>query len=165
MDSRPFGGTCALRGCDPKKVLVGAADVVSWQRRMQGHGVAGDASVDWPALMAFKSFTDSLPASREAGFQKAGIETLHGQARFTAENRIAVGGRELTARHIVIATGASPRPLGIPGEEHVITSTDFMELDVLPRAARIELEHHGAVRVNEFLQSVSNSRVFAAAMW
>src|ERR1700746_1591742 len=39
VDSRPFGGTCALRGCDPKKVLVGAADVVDWVSRMNGNGV------------------------------------------------------------------------------------------------------------------------------
>ena len=134
VDDQPFGGTCGNRGCDPKKVLVGAADVVSWHRRMRGHGVAGDASIDWPALMAFKrSFTDPAPAIREAAFVKAGIETLHGEAKFIAEDRLAIGGRELTTRHVVIATGASPRTLDIPGEEHVITSTEFMELDVLPR--------------------------------
>ena len=39
VDSRPFGGTCALRGCDPKKVLVGAAEAVDWTRRMKGRGI------------------------------------------------------------------------------------------------------------------------------
>jgi len=39
VDSRPFGGTCALRGCDPKKVLVGAAEAVDWTRRMKGKGI------------------------------------------------------------------------------------------------------------------------------
>ncbi len=45
VDSRPFGGTCALRGCDPKKVLVGAAEVVDWVRRMNGRGVRADSEV------------------------------------------------------------------------------------------------------------------------
>ncbi len=40
VDSRPFGGTCELRGCDPKKVLVGVAELVDWSRRMQGKGVS-----------------------------------------------------------------------------------------------------------------------------
>lgn len=134
VDDQPYGGTCGNRGCDPKKVLVGAAQVVAWHRRMRDHGVSGDANIDWQALMAFKrTFTDPLPESREAAFRKAGIETLHGEAKFIAEDRIAIGNRTLGARHIVIATGASPRPLGIPGEEHVITSTEFMELDALPR--------------------------------
>jgi glutathione reductase (NADPH) len=159
IDDQPFGGTCGNRGCDPKKVLVGAAEVVSWHRRMRGHGVAGDASIEWPALMRFKrSFTDPVPADREARFQKAGIETLHGEGRFIAEDRIAIAGRELTARHVVIATGASPRTLEIPGEMHVITSTEFMELDELPRrivfvgAGYISLEfahlaHHAGAQV------------------
>src|SRR3569623_2334952 len=85
IDVQPFGGTCGNRGCDPKKVLVGAADVVSWHRRMRGYGVAGDAAIDWPALMRFKrTFTDPVPAAREARIQKEGIETLHGEARFVA---------------------------------------------------------------------------------
>ncbi len=42
VDSRPFGGTCALRGCDPKKVLVGAADAVDWIHRMKGRGIRAD---------------------------------------------------------------------------------------------------------------------------
>ncbi|MFQ5799338.1 MAG: FAD-dependent oxidoreductase, partial [Bacteroidota bacterium] len=39
VDSRPFGGTCALRGCDPKKVLVGAAELIDWNRRVEGTGI------------------------------------------------------------------------------------------------------------------------------
>jgi glutathione reductase (NADPH) len=62
LDSRPFGGTCALRGCDPKKVLVGAADVVDWVRRMNGNGVrAEQLQIDWPELMRFKrTFTEPV---------------------------------------------------------------------------------------------------------
>jgi pyruvate/2-oxoglutarate dehydrogenase complex dihydrolipoamide dehydrogenase (E3) component len=55
VDSRPFGGTCALRGCDPKKVLVGAAEAVDWIRRMKGKGIqAPHLNIDWPELMHFK---------------------------------------------------------------------------------------------------------------
>ncbi len=64
VDSRPFGGTCALRGCDPKKVLVGAAELVDWQRRMTGHGIAGEVRINWADLMRFKrSFTDPHPTT------------------------------------------------------------------------------------------------------
>ena len=53
IDKRPFGGTCALRGCDPKKVLVGVADVIDWSQRMRGRGVAGDTvRLDWPGAHA-----------------------------------------------------------------------------------------------------------------
>lgn len=134
VDDQPYGGTCAVRGCDPKKVLVGAAEVVSWDNRMAHHGTRGGASIDWPALMRFKrTFTDPVPRKREDALEKVGIETLHGSARFVAEDRLVVGDRELTTKHVVIATGSSPRALGIPGADLVISSTAFLELDVLPR--------------------------------
>ena len=134
VDDQPYGGTCAVRGCDPKKVLVGAAEVVSWDNRMAEHGTRGGAAIDWPALMRFKrTFTDPVPKQRENALKKAGIETLHGSARFVADDRLVVGERELTTKHVVIATGSSPRPLGIPGEDLIISSTEFLELDTLPR--------------------------------
>lgn len=133
VDDQSYGGTCALRGCDPKKVLVGAADVASWHNRMREHGVAGDARIDWPALMVFKrTFTDPVPASRESALEKAGIETLHGTARFVADDRLVVGQRELSGKPFVIAAGSGPRPLEIPGEDLVISSTEFLEMEVLP---------------------------------
>jgi len=137
-DHRPFGGTCALRGCDPKKMLVSGEEAVEAGRRMRGHGIDGDLRIDWPALMAFKrSFTDPVPKKQERRYAEQGIDAFHGIARFTGPDTVAVDGRELRARHILIATGASPVPLGIPGEEHVVTSDDFLELEALP--ARIVL--------------------------
>jgi glutathione reductase (NADPH) len=134
VDDEPYGGTCPLRGCDPKRVLVDGAELVDWHRRMTGCGIAGEARIDWPALMRFKrTFTEPVPVQREAAFQKAGIAMYHGVARFVGEDRLVVAGRELGAAHFVIASGAEPRHLDIPGEEHLRTSTDFLELDELPR--------------------------------
>lgn len=145
VDDQPYGGTCALRGCDPKKVLVGAADAVDLARRLTGHGLTGDVQIDWHALMQFKrSFTDPVPGRREAAFTKAGIATYRGTARFTAEDRMviaattpgpegaATGDVELRATHFLIASGAEPRPLGMPGAAHVRSSTDFLDLEPLP---------------------------------
>ncbi len=133
IDSRPYGGTCALRGCDPKKVLVGAAELLDWQRRMKGHGVAGKLRIDWPDLMAFKrTFTEPVPDRLEASLSKLGVATYHGGARFLDGHRLDVDGDTLKGEHIVIAAGAKPRDLGIPGAEHVITSTAFLELEAMP---------------------------------
>jgi glutathione reductase (NADPH) len=84
VDRREFGGTCALRGCEPKKVLFAAAEVPMRVRAQVGHGVGGDARLIWRDLVAFKrTFTDSLPAAFEAEFAGLGVEALHGVARFT----------------------------------------------------------------------------------
>ncbi len=70
VDSRPFGETCALRGCDPKKVLIGAAALIDWIRRMESKGVRGDnARIEWPELMRFKrTFTD--PGSKQRSLRR-----------------------------------------------------------------------------------------------
>lgn len=134
VDSRPFGGTCALRGCDPKKVLVGAADVTDWARRMQGKGIkTKQLEIDWHKLMRFKrSFTEPVPKHREEGFAKAGIAAFHGRAHFIGPSTIQVGDDVLEGRYVVIATGQKPAELKIPGIEHLITSEQFLELDELP---------------------------------
>ena len=135
VDHLPFGGTCALRGCDPKKVLVGVAEAIDHARRMRGKGVeGGEPSIAWRDLMGFKrSFTGPVPAMKEKSFAKSGIDARHGRARFTGPNTVEVAGERLESRFVLIAAGAAPMRLNIPGEEHLVTSTEFLELDALPR--------------------------------
>jgi len=135
IDHLPFGGTCHLRGCDPKKVLVGAAEAIDHARRMRGRGVAdGEPAIAWNDLVKFKrSFTEPEPAKLEKSFAKNGIDGYHGRARFRDPRAIEVGGEVLEGRFALIAAGAVPVRLGIPGEEHIITSTEFLELDRLPK--------------------------------
>ena len=135
IDHRPFGGTCALRGCDPKKMLIAATEVIDGARRMAAKGVSGSLQIDWAALQGHKrSFTDQVPEHREAAYRKAGIDSYHGRARFTGRHTVAVADRdELTGRVIVIAAGAEPIALPIEGAEHLALSEDFLALETLPR--------------------------------
>ena len=133
VDCLPFGGTCALRGCDPKKMLIAVTEGVEWARAMKGKGFEAQVSVNWPDMIAFKrSFTDAMPPRIEAGLEKAGVTVLHGSARFTGHDTLEVDGTAYRARHFHIATGARPMTLNIPGEEHLITSTDFLDMPELP---------------------------------
>src|SRR6266545_5786019 len=88
VDSRPFGGTCALRGCVPKKILVGAAEAVGAARDMADIGVpARTLTLDWPPLMRFKrSLVDPTPTRTEETWAKTGIEQFHGRARFVGRS-------------------------------------------------------------------------------
>ena len=134
VDHRPFGGTCALRGCDPKKMLISGAEAIDAAQRMQGRGVTGELRVSWPELIAFKrTFTDPVPQKQEARYADQGIEAFHGLARFISPDAVTVAEQELNARHILIATGARPVPLRLPGAEHIITSDRFLELESLPQ--------------------------------
>lgn len=135
IDSNPFGGTCALRGCDPKKVLVGAADLIDWNLRMEGKGVFSEgAKIDWQALMQFKkTFTEPVPGDREKGFVKTGIVAFHGRTAFLDKTTVKVGDDTLSGRFVHIAAGAKPATLDIPGEEHLTTSTEFLEMEQIPK--------------------------------
>ena len=134
VDHRPFGGTCALRGCDPKKMLISGAEAVDAAQRMLGHGVAGELRIRWPELIAFKrTFTDPVPRKQEARYAAQGIDIFHGVARFAGADTVNVAEQALRAHHILIATGARPVPLRIPGAEHILTSDRFLELESVPQ--------------------------------
>jgi glutathione reductase (NADPH) len=113
--------------------LVGAGGLIDAVRRRSGKGIKGDgAHIDWAELMRFKgTFTDSAPQRTEDGFRKAGINPFHGVASFTESNSLQVGADLLQAKYVLIATGAKPQRLNIPGEEH-LPSDQFLELDSLP---------------------------------
>ncbi|GAA1348270.1 dihydrolipoyl dehydrogenase family protein [Arthrobacter roseus] len=134
IDALPYGGTCALRGCDPKKILRRAAEVVEGARLMRGKGVNDDGlSVNWGELMEHKhGFTDPVPQSMEDDLRAHGVDTLHGTATFTGPTQVEISGATYEAPKVLIATGATPRPLDFPGEEHLIDSTDFLNLESLP---------------------------------
>ncbi len=134
-ESGTVGGTCAIAGCHPKKILTQTAESVLRARQALGHGVAGESHITWDDLMAFKrSMVDPIPDAKEKAFSQAGIDVVHGKARFDGESALQVGDRRLEAKNIVIATGAKPRPLDMPGEEHVTTSDRFLEQIVLPES-------------------------------
>jgi glutathione reductase (NADPH) len=133
VDAGPYGGTCALRGCDAKKVLLGAAEAVDAVRRLAGKGVEGEVRIDWPTLMQFKrTFTEPIPDSREQQLANAGISTFHGTARFVGPTVLEIGGERMQADRIHIATGAKPTDLSIRGAEHLTDSEHFLDLDELP---------------------------------
>lgn len=133
VDNRPFGGTCALRGCDPKKVLVGAAELLDWNSRMQENGVQSEPSIAWKDLMRFKrNFTDHVPDKKEEALTKNGIDTYHEKATFISENELQIGEQKISGNRILIATGAQPTPLNIQGEDYLTYSDAFLELEELP---------------------------------
>jgi glutathione reductase (NADPH) len=134
VDRRPFGGTCALRGCVPKKILVSAAEAVHAVRDLAATGVpAPRLTLDWAALARYKrSLVDPTTERTERSWAEIGVEQFHGRARFVGRTSLAVGGDRLTGRRVVIAAGSMPAPLAFPGAEHLASSEDFLNLDRLP---------------------------------
>ena len=123
-----------VAGVRPKKILRRAAEIIDGARLMRGKGIDDTGlSINWPDLMKHKhGFTDPVPHNLENSLAANGVTTLHGAARFSDAGRIEVDGVGYDARRFLIATGARPRPLEFAGHEHLIDSTDFLNLDALP---------------------------------
>jgi glutathione reductase (NADPH) len=144
-----IGGTCVIRGCVPKKLLVyGAhfAEDLDDARRF-GWQVTG-ATFDWPTLR------DNVLAevARISGLYREtledhGVDLYQGHAAVTGPNSVRIDGRTFGAKFILIATGARPQLLQVPGIEHVITSNEAFHLERLP--ARILIAGGGYI-ANEF---------------
>ena len=135
VESWDVGGTCPLRGCVPKKVLVAAAQTLHQIALAAEHKIeVGPPRLDWGALIAReRTFVDGMPARFIDSLQSRGIDIVRGRARFVGRNRVQVGDEVLEGGKIVIATGSTPRPLSIPGAEHLITSDDILEMAELPK--------------------------------
>lgn len=134
VESRQIGGTCALRGCNPKKVFVRAAELVDAVRRADGTLVSAvDVSIDWAQLVAFKNtFTDPVPESSRQKYDELGITVISGEARFASEHELLVGDHVYSADKFAVCTGAEPMRLPIPGHELLTDSAEFMEAESLP---------------------------------
>ena len=134
-DNREYGGTCANRGCDPKKVLVGLTEILDRAEKLKGKGITRMPEFSWEDLMKFKkTFTDAVPAATEKDLEKLGIKMYHQSPKFLDQNTLSVEGKTVHAKKIVIATGHKSLELPIPGRHLPVTSDDFLELEALPES-------------------------------
>ncbi len=134
------GGTCVIRGCVPKKLLVYGshfAEDLADARRF-GWDTAG-ATFDWATLRDnVAAEVDRLEGLYGQTFSNAGVEVIRERATVSGPNSVMLAsGREVTAAHILIATGAWPALPPIPGADLGITSNEVFHLDHLPKRAVI----------------------------
>jgi glutathione reductase (NADPH) len=144
------GGTCVIRGCVPKKLLVyGAHFAEDLQDARRFGWDVGDCSFDWPVLRDnILADVDRLNNAYTETLGNHGVEIILERATVSGPHEVTLGsGRAVTAGVILIATGAWPVIPGIPGAEHGITSNEVFHLDSLPQ--RIVIAGGGYI-ANEF---------------
>jgi glutathione reductase (NADPH) len=134
-DEGEYGGTCALRGCQPKKYLVVPAHAAMEGAGLTARGFAEAPRLDWEAMQrSRREFVDAVPEGAQAGLRERGIATFHGTCSFVDATTVDVGGERIAARRILVATGGRPRPLSLPGGDLAGSSDDFLELPRMPRS-------------------------------
>ena len=137
-----MGGTCVIRGCVPKKLLVYASHIRHDIEDAAGFGWAiPPASFDWPTLIANKDKEIArLEAAYTANVKKSGALVVKTRAVFEDPHTLRLGtGEAVKAKYVLIATGGAPNHgAAIPGIEHVISSNEVFHLDALPRRIVIQ---------------------------
>ena len=143
------GGTCVIRGCVPKKLLVIGAHFAEDLEDAARYGWTVEGKrFDWPTLRDnVLADVDRLNSAYQSTLDSHKVETLPGRATLAGPNRVRVGDREMSARHVLVATGARPIVPDIPGAEHGITSNEIFHLEALPKRAIIV---GGGYIANEF---------------
>ncbi|HUO53784.1 MAG TPA: glutathione-disulfide reductase [Rhodoblastus sp.] len=138
-----IGGTCVIRGCVPKKLYVYASRFADEFADAQAFGwrLAHKPEFDWPKLVAAKEGEISrLSRIYEANLLKSGVDIFQERAEILSPNevRLTTSGKVISARHILVATGASPQMLPVvPGVEHAISSNEIFDLPKFPRRLAI----------------------------
>lgn len=130
-----YGGTCVIRGCVPKKLLVQASHYAEDLEDAAGFGwTVPPASFDWPRLVAAKEQeVTRLSGIYQNLLKNSGVQLFQGHARFEDPHTLNVNGQRITARHVLIATGGTPALPDIPGIAHAVTSNEAFDLPTLPR--------------------------------
>ena len=142
-----LGGTCVNVGCIPKKVMWNAASIAEHLSDAADYGFSVERGRhDWANLKAGRdAHVAHLNAVYASNLDSAGIVTVQGDARFVAPRTLRVAEQELSATHVVIATGSAPFVPSVPGAELGITSDGFFEL--AERPARVAVIGAGYVAV------------------
>ena len=139
IESMRTGGTCVMRGCVPKKLLVYGAHFAHDFEDAVGFGWAdAKPDFDWAKLITTKNKElDRLEGIYHNLLKNAGVEEIEGKGRLVGPHRVEVNGRTITAETILIATGGWPTMPEIAGIEHAITSNEALELPKLPKRVAI----------------------------
>jgi glutathione reductase (NADPH) len=128
-----------IRGCVPKKLLVIGAHFAEDLDDARRYGwTIRDKQFDWPTLRDnVLADVDRLNGAYQSTLDTHKVETFLARATLTGPNRVQVGDREITARQVLVATGARPMVPDVPGAEHGITSNEIFHLEALPKRAVI----------------------------
>ena len=135
IENRRVGGTCVMRGCVPKKLLVYGVHFGEEFDNARGYGWAQSTpKLDWTSLINAKNLElQRLEDVYHNILKSSGVSEIHGTGRIVDPHTVDVNGKAYTGEYILVATGGHPTTPQIPGIEHVINSDEALDLRDLPK--------------------------------
>lgn len=154
-----LGGTCVIRGCVPKKLMVYASRFAQEFEEAAGYGWnVGSVSFDWAMLKANRDREIArLEGIYQGLLERSGVEVVQGDARLIDPHTVVVGAEHYQARHILIATGSHPvTPPEMSGREHILDSNGFFDMEQLPASILIQGAGYIAMELGCVLQRLGS---------
>ena len=133
-----YGGACANRGCNSKALLDAPYEIKALADNFEGVGKSGDFDVNWSDLMKYKrKRIAGMSIFLDGKFDEYDLDVAHGKGIIVDEHTVQVADRKFTTDKIVICTGLKPVIPDINGKEYLHDSTDFLDIEELPKHAVI----------------------------
>ena len=138
VEENLYGGACANRGCNSKAILDAPYEIKALAENFEGCGKTGNLEVSWPDLMKLKrERIAGMAPFLDGKYREYDLDTAHGKGIILDEHTVQVGDEKYTTEKIVICTGLKPVIPDIKGKEYLHDSTDFLDIDELPKHAII----------------------------
>ena len=138
VEENLYGGTCANRGCNTKALLDAPYEIKALADNFEGCGKSGDFEVNWSDLVKFKrQRIAGMAPFIDRKLEEYKIDAAHGKGIILDEHTVQVGDKKYTTDKIVTCTGLKPTIPDIKGKEYLHDSTDFLDIDELPKHAII----------------------------
>ena len=139
IEAAELGGTCVNVGCVPKKVMWNAAEIADALRSAAGYGFDVELRAhDFAGLRQRReAYIERMRGNYQRNLAKDRVEVIRGRGALLSPDRVQVGERLLSAKHVLIATGGAPTMPDVPGAELGLSSDGFFALTSLPRSALI----------------------------
>src|SRR6056297_90481 len=135
-----YGGTCVIRGCVPKKLMVFASEYPGHIADARAYGWAVETGAfDWTAFKTrMHTELDRLEGVYRKILSSNGVDSFDARGRLADAHTVALSsGESFTAKHILVATGGHPVPPALPGAEGGLSSNDIFHLDALPKSVLV----------------------------
>ena len=137
VEKEKVGGTCLHTGCIPTKAYLHAAELAEDAREASKVGV--NATLESIEMGKVRDYKDGIVAGKFKGLsgllKMKGVEVIAGEGKLTAQDTVTVNGTDYKGKNIILASGSISKTFGLPIEGRVLTSTEALEMDYLPKSA------------------------------